>query len=464
MCDHTLPSVLLRELHHSPHNDTLLLEIQQNRSGQHTVSLGHSLTCHTTTLHIMLSSPLSRYTRYKCIGGIRQQFLCLSSSAKDDIDESPVSPRPGKDTPSSPSSAAKNTLSRFPPKGELQFGTDKSTTSVMSKFFSRASSQQPSQTFSPKATLSGPPRSLTASKSIDRLTLRKPTEGFTGALSRFEKEESSLKVRPDPPRTTFVSGNRITSGESLFRPLPKQSNTEGAPGSKVVRPGTYNVTDIRLLRASFFGGVAKAPETDSAKKDPNHLPPLSEVMEGMRRVAANKKKKEEIKAKAEGVPAWKVKGQLRISDLESGLPDISGALARYRQSQKTNRPPKRRARDITASVIQVPSRELELKEVSQLFRVSMEKIRESLQAVGEWTEGKAGEDIRLGNEVVEYLAADLDLEIEIVDNKPQEDEEILRQRRVAAEQKEDSYEKFPPRPPVVTIMGHVDHGTSPFLP
>jgi translation initiation factor IF-2 len=95
---------------------------------------------------------------------------------------------------------------------------------------------------------------------------------------------------------------------------------------------------------------------------------------------------------------------------------------------------------------------LSLTEASILYRIKIDDIKRKLRSMGE----RVSNGMTLDNDLMELLALDYGIEtVRSEDDGSVVDAEqlLMQQRRV-----EEDFVSFPPRPPVVCIMGHVDHG------
>lgn len=113
----------------------------------------------------------------------------------------------------------------------------------------------------------------------------------------------------------------------------------------------------------------------------------------------------------------------------------------------------------------LPNRNMTILQLSSIFRVQKDKIVTILRDLGEsLPHGSEQDSHKIDTDMAELIALELGLDpIREKRDKCSMEAAEMRMKRQAQEDdvtssNEDIYAKFPARPPVVTIMGHVDHG------
>lgn len=245
------------------------------------------------------------------------------------------------------------------------------------------------------------------------------------------------------------------------KPLPRPSDSTphdgggGGGDNETQSNNRKRSEDVSTLRAAIF--PTSSSLSFGGKGADNDSSTVIDIIEAMR-AAKLREKQEKSQQDPSFIPKWKITGAAGVrrsrgayEKKQETINEISNRLEE-RVRRRMGKSVAKEQESTSEKVVQLPSRELNILEVSQIFRVSTRELREALRSMGELPTGDVGdEQIMVAPEIVEYIALDLGVDFERVDNSIQSDEEVLLQRRAVAEQAEDAYEDLPPRPPVVSF-------------
>lgn len=289
--------------------------------------------------------------------------------------------------------------------------------------------------------------SSTIEKSEEAEIIEEPSEKQSKRKrKKFVQVEYEAGVKPQLRGLTIVGKLDLTPPPSPIRTTVSSRAQSSEPGAKRIN------TNVFRTKAYEEEEIARASKKPIKPRDPS-APLVSAKLKGpVKEIKVIDKKKKRKKSIREAITEEEVARAIR--ETRQGMEENTAASSRnkLRQRKKLEREEKElmRIEDIEReSTILRVTEFLTTGELANLMNVNSSDIILKCMKLGLMVSINQ----RLDKDTITVIADDYGYQIEFLDEA---DAQIL-------EDEEDAPETLLPRPPIVTIMGHVDHGKTSLL-